>query len=54
MNEAFNNSTGTQRADIGNYKKFVMNLTNIVMPNLIAFDLVMVKPMTSRAGFVTY
>lgn len=54
MNEAFENSVGTQRADIGNYKKFILNLTNIAMPNLIAFDLVMVKPMTSRSGYVTY
>lgn len=54
LNEAFENSVGTQRADIGNYKKFVLNLTNIAMPNLIAFDLVMVKPMNSRAGYVTY
>lgn len=54
MNEAFENSTGTQRSDIGAYKKFVMNLTNVVMPNLIAFDLVMVKPMSARSGFVTF
>lgn len=54
MNEAFENSVGTQRSDIGAYKKFIMNLTNIVMPNLIAFDLVMVKPMSARAGFVTF
>lgn len=54
MNEAFENSVGTQRSDIGAYKKFIMNLTNIVMPNLIAFDLVMVKPMNARSGFVTY
>lgn len=51
MNEAFENSVGTQRSDIGAYKKFIMNLTNIVMPNLIAFDLVMVKPMNARSGF---
>lgn len=54
LQERFENSVGTQRSDIGNYKKFVLNLTNIAMPNLLAFDLVMVKPMTSRAGFVTY
>lgn len=54
LKEAFDNSVGTQARDIGNYKKFVLNLTNIAMPNLLAFDLVMVKPMTSRAGFVTY
>lgn len=31
MNEAFENSIGTQRADIGNYKKFILNLTNIAI-----------------------
>ena len=25
MNEAFSNSVGTQRADVGNYKKFTLN-----------------------------
>ena len=36
MNEAFNNSVGTQRSDMGMYKKFTMNLTNVALPNLIA------------------
>lgn len=54
LTERFENSVGTQKSDIGNYKRFVLNLTNIAMPNLIAFDLVMVKPMTSRSGVITY
>lgn len=54
LTERFNNSVGTQRADIGNYKRFIMNLTNIAMPNLLADELVMVQPMTARSGFVTY
>ena len=36
LKEAFDNSVGTQARDIGNYKKFVLNLTNIAMPNLLA------------------
>ena len=36
LTERFENSVGTQRSDIGNYKKFVLNLTNIALPNLLA------------------
>lgn len=54
MNEAFNNSTGTQRSDLGMYKKFTLNLVNVALPNLIAYDLVIVNPMTSMSGYVTY
>ena len=31
-----------------------MNLTNVALPNLIAFDLVMVSPMSSFAGNIAY
>lgn len=51
MNEAFNNSVGTQRSDMGMYKKFTMNLTNVALPNLIAYDLVIVQPMSSMSGY---
>ena len=54
MNEAFDNSVGTQRSDMGTYKKFCMNLTTVAMPNLIAHDLVIVHPMSSMSGYVTY
>ena len=54
MNEAFNNSVGTQRSDMGMYKKFTMNLTNVALPNLIAYDLVIVQPMSSMSGYITY
>lgn len=54
LNEAFNNSVGTQRADMGMFKRFCMNLTTVTMPNLIASDLVIVHPMTSMAGYITY
>ena len=54
MNEAFANSVGTQRADLGMFKKFCLNLTNIAVPSLIANDLVIVHPMTSIHGYVAY
>lgn len=51
MNEAFESSTATQRSDMGNWKRFCLNLVNVALPNLIAFDLVMVSPMTSITGY---
>ena len=54
LNEAFSNSIGTQRSDMGAYKRFCLNLTTVTMPNLIASDLVIVHPMTSMAGYITY
>ena len=44
MNEAIDASTGTQRSDMGMFKKFALNLTNVALPNLIAHDLVIVHP----------
>lgn len=54
MNEAFANSVGTQRADLGAWKKFTLNLTTVALPNLIAMDLVIVQPMASISGYITY
>lgn len=54
MNEAFDNSVGTQRADLGAWKKFALDLTTVALPNLIAFDLVIVQPMSSLTGFINY
>lgn len=54
LNEAFEQSAGTQRADMGMFKKFCMNLTTVALPNLIAHDLVIVHPMSSMSGFITY
>ena len=48
LTEAFDQSMGTQRADMGLFKKFALNLTNVVVPNLIANDLVLVHPEKSR------
>ena len=54
LNEAFDNSVGTQRSDLGLWKKFCLNLTNVVNPNLIADELVLTQPLSSMSGYVTY
>lgn len=54
LNEAFDQSTGTQRSDMGDFKRFCLNLTTVALPNLIANDLVIVHPMTSMYGSVAY
>lgn len=54
LNEAFDSSIGTQRSDMGLFKKFCLNLTTVALPNLIANDLVIVHPMTSMSGYITY
>ena len=54
LNEAFDSSMGTQRAAMGDYKKFCLALTNVGVPQLIAFDLVAVSPMSSMYGNVAY
>lgn len=54
LNEAFANSVGTQRADLGAFKKFCLNLTTVALPNLIAPELVIVHPMSSISGYITY
>ena len=45
---------GTSHGDLGAWKKFCLNLTNIAVPSLIANDLVIVHPMTSISGSVAY
>ena len=54
INESFENSTGTQRADLGEFKRFTLNLITVAIPSLIAFDLVIVQPMTSITGYISY
>lgn len=54
LNEQFNNSVGTQRADMGLYKKFTLNLTNVAVPNLIGPELVLTHPLSSMTGFIQY
>lgn len=54
INEAFANSVGTQRADLGKFKIFAMDITTLALPNLIVNDLLMVVPMASFTGYLTY
>lgn len=54
LGESFTASQGTQRAAMGDYKRFCVNLTNVALPNLIGTDLVMTYPMTSITGYITY
>jgi len=54
INEAFESSVGTQRSDLGPYKKFALNLVTVALPNLIAHDIVIVHPMTSYSGYINY
>ena len=54
LNEAFEQSAGTQRAALGDYKKFCLTLTTLALPNMIAPELVLTVPMASRTGFVAY
>lgn len=44
MNEAFENSVSGQRADLGAFKITAWDITTLVNANLIAEDLVLVKP----------
>lgn len=54
MTEALDATVPTNRGDMGDWKKFCLNLTNIAVPSLIANDLVIVHPMTSYSGSVAY
>ena len=55
LNENFGaNSVGTQRADMGTFKKFTLDITTVALPSLIANDLVIVKAMPSITGYVQY
>lgn len=54
ITEAFENSMGTQLANMKTYKKFCLDLTTVALPSLIANDLVIVYPMKSRTGYIQY
>ena len=54
MTESMNESVATNRGDLGAWKRFCLNLTNIAVPSLIANELVIVHPMTSYSGSVAY
>ena len=52
--ESFSNSVGTQLGDMGTFKKFTLDITQVAIPNLIAPELVLVRPMASRTGYIQY
>lgn len=55
ITESLSNEIGaSNRSDMGAWKKFCLNLTNIAVPSLIANDLVIVHPMTAYSGSVAY
>ena len=54
MNESFKVAAGTQRADMGMFKRFCMDITSVTMPNLIVNDIFMTVPMSSITGYLTF
>lgn len=44
LTEGFGNSVGTQRADMGEFKKFTLDITTVALPSLIGNELVLIKP----------
>ena len=54
LGEAYAPSAATQRSDMGEFKKFTLDVTTCVLPNLIAPELVITKPMASFTGFIQY
>lgn len=54
ITEAFENSVGTQLANMKTMKKFCLDLTTVALPSLIANDLVIVYPLKSRTGYIQY
>ena len=54
LSEAYAPTSGTQMSNVGPYKKFALDITTVAMPNLIAHDLVLVKPLPSFTGVVFY
>ena len=54
MNESFKVAAGTQRADMGSFKRFCMDITSITVPNFVAQDIFMTVPMQSFTGYLSY
>lgn len=54
LSESFDNTVSTQRSDMGLFKRFTMDIATLVLPNLIAPEVVLVKPMTAMNGYITY
>ena len=54
LKESLTSANATQRASLGEFKKFCLDITNVALPNLIAPDLVITKPIASFTGYVQY
>ncbi len=54
LNEALDNSIGTQSTDVASVKKFVLDITEASLPNLIAPELCKVVDLPNRTGFLVY
>lgn len=54
LTEQYAPTSGTQMNNVGPYKRFALDITTVAMPNLIAHDLVLVKPLPSFTGVVFY
>lgn len=52
--EAFTGTTATQMSDMGSYKKFALNITNLAVPTLVAPEICMTSAMSSVSGYITY
>ena len=61
MNESLSTGAATQGIApnggnnvLGDYKKFCLNIATVALPNLILPELMIVKPMTSFTGYISY
>ena len=52
--EAFEQSVSAQRADMGDFKRFALDITTLVDANLLAPELVLIHEMTSFTGVLVY
>ena len=54
LNWRLTESKATQSSDIGQFKRFALDVLTVAVPNLIAFDLVSVQPISNRNGMINY
>ena len=45
---------GAAGLNMGDWKRFCINLTSVALPNLVGTDLVITQPMSSMTGYITY
>ena len=54
LNHHLMESRATQSSNIGQFKRFALDALTVAIPNLIAFDLVSVQPISNRVGMINY